>query len=285
MKILWSFDTKLDEHELYDAIKSSWKWNAILTKKHRIFMIRPMLWMLFAFMAFWLLIWFAYSQFYNQQYKAIFWALTIAYSLVTCAWSIHSIKIIIYNIKSQIRNKKWYIDTIDEKDFQDWKYEIFLKHTFVSAWLQAILMVINSIVSFFVETDATSSNMLLNITWVIVNIWFMFLLYKVLDRIIDYEMDFNIFTTDQFIIYRQHGFFKTESMNIAASTIKIVRELKSWFLWSLFNYWKVSIHAEWGLWSSDSIELFYVPSPKELIKKLNWFIEKSKEWVNVPSMS
>jgi hypothetical protein len=40
-------------------------------------------------------------------------------------------------------------------------------------------------------------------------------------------MDFNIFTIDQFILYRQHGFFKVESMNIAASTIKIVKESKS----------------------------------------------------------
>jgi hypothetical protein len=49
----------------------------------------------------------------------------------------------------------------------------------------------------------------------------------VLDRIIDYEMDFNIFTVDQFMLFRQHGFFKTESMNIATSTVKIVKESKS----------------------------------------------------------
>jgi hypothetical protein len=39
-------------------------------------------------------------------------------------------------------------------------------------------------------------------------------------------MDFNIFSVDQFILYRQHGFFKPESMNIATSTIKIVQESK-----------------------------------------------------------
>ena len=285
MKILWSFNTKLDEHELYDAIQDNWQWNAIMTKKHRIFLIRPMVWMLFAFIAFWLLIWFAYSQFYNPQYIAIFWILTIAYSLVTCVRCIHSFKMITYDIQLQIKNKKWYIDTIDESEFKDGRYEMFLRHSFISMGLQVLLMIINSLVSFFAETEATA-NIFFNIIWVIVNIGFLFLLYKVVDRIIDYEMDFNIFTVDQFILYRQHGFFKVESMNIATSTIKIVKESKSWILWSLFNYWKVSIHPEGNLSSSSkAIELFYVPSPKSLTKKLNEFIEKSKEWLNVSVMS
>lgn len=284
MKILWSFNTKLDEHELYDAIQDNGQWNAILTKKHRIFLIRPMIWMLFAFIAFWLLIWFAYIQFYNPEYMRIFRVMTILYSLVTLTRCMHSLMMIMYDIKSQIYNKNGYTDKIDESDLKDWKYEIFLKHTFVSSSLQVILMILNLVASFFAETD-TTSNIFLNIVWILVNIGFLFLLYKVLDRIIDYEMDFNIFTTDQFIVYRQHWFFKTESMNIAASTIKIVKESKSWFRWSLLHYGKVSIHPEWNIENSKAIELFYVPHPKDLTKKLNEFIEKSKEWLNVSVLS
>ena len=285
MKILWSFNTKLDEHELYDSIKENWQWNTIMNKKHRIFLINPMIWMLFAFVAFWLLIWFAYNQFYNSHYIAIFWSMTIAYSLVTFVWCIHGLKMIVHDIQTQIKNKDWYIDTVDENEFKDGRYELFLKHSFVSMWLQIILMIINSLFSFFAEVEATS-NTLLNIIGVMVNIWFLFLLYKVVDRIIDYEMDFNIFSVNQFMLYRQHWFFKIESTNIATSTIKIVKESKSWFRWSLFNYWKLSIHPEWNLdWDSKAIELYYVPSPKVLTKKLNEFIKRSKEWLNVSAMS
>jgi len=284
MKILWSFNTKLDEHELYDAIKENGQWNAILTKKHRIYLIRPMVWLLFAFITFWLLIWFAYSQFYNPEYMRLFWVMTIWYSLVTFSRSIHSIIMILQDIQSQINNVNWYIDKIDEEDLKEWRYELFLKDTIISAILQVVLMIVNAFASFLAENDITS-NVFFNIVWILVNIGFLFLLYRVLDRIIDYEMDFNIFTVDQFMIFRQHGFLKAESMNIATSTIKIVKESKSWFLWSWLNYWKVSIHPEWNLSSgSKAIELFYVPKPKSLTKKLNEFIEKSKEWLNVSLM-
>ena len=186
-----------------------------------------------------------------------------------------------YDIKLQSSIKDGYVDTIDKESFKEWKYERFLKHSFISMWLQILLMTANSILSFVIWTDATSS-ILLNITWVIVNIWFLFLLYKVLDRIIDYEMDFNIFTIDQFIIFRQHWFLRTESLNIATSTIKIVQESSNGFWWSLFNFWKVSIHPEGNLWNSTkAIELFFVPYPKKLTKKLNEFIEKSKELTNI----
>ena len=281
MKILWSFNTKLDEHELYDAIQKNGQWNAIMMKKHWVFLVQPMIRMILAFVAFWLLIWFAYSQFYNPEYIIIFWILTLAYSWVTLVRCVHSLRMIIYDIKSQSGSKDWYVDTIDKESFKDGKYESFLKHSFISMWLQVVLMIANSILSFVAESEGTLG-ILFNITWVIVNIWFLFLLYKVLDRIIDYEMDFNIFTIDQFIIFRQHWFLKTESLNVATSTIKIVQESSSWFWWSLFNFWKVSIHPEGNLWNTTkAIELFFVPYPKKLTKKLNEFIEKSKELTNI----
>jgi len=63
----------------------------------------------------------------------------------------------------------------------------------------------------------------------IVNTCFIALIFIVLARIIDYEMDFNIFTPDQFTIYRQFGLLRAESTSIATSTIKMVKENNSGF--------------------------------------------------------
>jgi uncharacterized protein (DUF1786 family) len=52
MKIMSSFDTKLDETELLAAIKEHGKGSAILTKKHWVFLMKPLLRMLFALIAF-----------------------------------------------------------------------------------------------------------------------------------------------------------------------------------------------------------------------------------------
>lgn len=279
MKIFWSFNTKLDEHELYDAIQKNGQWNAIMMKKHWIYLIRPLIRMSFAFATFGLLIYFAYHQFY-KDYRLIFWIITTAYSVVTLLRCVHSFSMILHDILDQKNNKNWYVEMVSQSEFKEWRYEKFLKHTFISMCLQVLLMIGCSITSFSLW-NITWTGVILSIIWIVVNIWFLLLLYKVLDRIIDYEMDFNIFTTDQFIIYRQHGFFKTESTNIATSTIKIVKDSKSWIRWSFFNFWKVSIHPEGNLNNSKAIELFYVPSPKSLTKKLNEFIEKSKEWLNV----
>lgn len=278
MKILWSFDTKLDEHELYDAIKKCWQWNAIMMKKHWAFLTRAIVRMICALLAFCALVWVAYFQFFEKN-TLLFRILSILYFLVTFMWCIHSLLMIRYDIKQQNKIKIWYIDTIRDADLKEWKYERFLKHTIISAIWQFILLIWNVVISF--KFWFGGMNIWLAILWLFVNILFLFLLYRVLYSIIDYEMDFNIFTVDQFIIYRQHWFLKTESMNIATSTVKIVQESKSWFWWSLFRYGKVSIHPEWSLWENKSIELFYVPNPKPLTKKLNEFIEKSKEGTNI----
>jgi hypothetical protein len=52
MKILHSFDTKLDEKELLDAINRHGKGNALLIKRHWIFLVAPLAWLLLAIAVF-----------------------------------------------------------------------------------------------------------------------------------------------------------------------------------------------------------------------------------------
>ena len=127
-----------------------------MMKKHRIYLIRPMVWMLFALITVCLLIRFAYSQFYNSENRWIFRVMAVLYSLITLTRCIHSIVMIMSDIQAQINNRNGYIDKIDESEFKDGKYEFFLKHTIISALLQVVLMLINSSASFFAGSDTKS---------------------------------------------------------------------------------------------------------------------------------
>jgi hypothetical protein len=111
---------------------------------------------------------------------------------------------------------------------------------------------------------------------IFLNISFIIGIYLTIAKIIDYEMDFNIFTPEQFVIYRQHGLLKTESTSITTSTIKMVKEIKKGFRGAVLGYGKISIHPEGGANQSAPVQISYVSKPKILVKKLNEFIDESK---------
>ena len=146
MQILWSFDTKLDEHELYDAIQRCGQWNAIMMKKHRAFLTRAIARMICSILAFCALVLIAYYQFFEDN-NLLFWIISVMYCLVTFLRCIHSLLMIRYDIKQQTKTKTWYIDSISEADLKEWKYEKFLKHTIISFVLQILLLIWNVIVS------------------------------------------------------------------------------------------------------------------------------------------
>nr|MBR6099842.1 hypothetical protein [bacterium] len=60
----------------------------------------------------------------------------------------------------------------------------------------------------------------------VIDILFLWILNRVMYWLIDYEMNFDICTTDSFTSYTQKGFFKTDSMNISTSAIKVIQSTK-----------------------------------------------------------
>jgi putative effector of murein hydrolase len=102
MKIFNSFDTKLDEKEFLDAINHYGKGNAILTKKHWIFLLAPLFLLIVTIGAFFLLIWFSYTQYYTTH-PFLFRMVGSIQLAVTLIWIIHSIQTISFMIKQHSR--------------------------------------------------------------------------------------------------------------------------------------------------------------------------------------
>jgi hypothetical protein len=74
---------------------------------------------------------------------------------------------------------------------------------------------------------------------------------------------------------------KTESVSISTSSIKMIKEIKSW-RGSLRGYGKLSIHPEGGANDAPPVNIAYVTKPRMVMKKLNDFIDQSKKMIAPP---
>ena len=115
MKILGNFDTKLDETELLDAIKKYGEGNAVLTKKHWVFLMTPLSWLILAIGAFALLIFFSYYQYFHTH-SLVFWIVCSLQFAITLFWIVHSLQMVIHAIKTN--RGKVYFSKVDVKDLK-----------------------------------------------------------------------------------------------------------------------------------------------------------------------
>lgn len=278
MKILESFDTKTDAEEMSEAISKYWEWNVILVKRHRIKLLLPLFLIVLSLLVCNLLVYIIYYQFFDEKNR-VFRLIALVYLYTTISWWIHSCYWIFKNIAWQNSLKKKYIENVDSVLKKQKSFERFLRHTFVTFCIHTLLMISNAVVPFIVFEETKMWSIFVAIMILFVDFVFLLILNKVAYKIIDYEMNFDICTSDSFIEYKQEWFFHTSSMNIAMSAIKVIEASKTWIMWAFFQYWDLSIHTDWDVVSWwKTLELSYIPQPKKLAKRLNDRIEQ-KKWL------
>ena len=82
MKILKSFDTRLDAEELLEAVDKYGEWNVILIKRHRIKLVWPLIGVLISVVLLCSLLYVIYSHLYDEH-KVIFRILAAFYAYTT----------------------------------------------------------------------------------------------------------------------------------------------------------------------------------------------------------
>ena len=109
---------------------------------------------------------------------------------------------------------------------------------------------------------------------------FLLILNRVMFNIIDYEMNFDICTADSITSYSQKWFFKTNTMNISTSAIKVIQSAKKGIRGSLLEYGNLYIHTDGDLNTEGwkTLELSYIPEPKNLVKRINGMIERKSAY-------
>jgi len=277
MKILESFDTRLDAEELLEAVDKYGEWNVILIKRHRIKLVWPLIWVIISVILLCALLYVIYSHLYDEH-KIIFWILAIIYAYTTFSWSGYAIYWLMRNIIWQIKAKKKYIDTIRIARRKQVKFEKFLKRTFLTFWAHVLVFLFNATVPFIVIKSTWIWSIAVTVWALILDFIFLLILNRVMYRIMEYEMNFDICTKNHFTAYSQKWFFRTKTMSISTPAIRVIEDSKEWLAGALLQYWMITIHTDGDLdikwWKI--LELRYIPDPKHLAKKLNSIIEETR---------
>jgi hypothetical protein len=280
MKILKSFDTKIDAEELLEATEKYGEWNAILVKKHWVKLLLPLVLVFVSMLLLNSMLYVIYIHLFHDH-KVLFRILAIFYVYTCVTWSLYAILWIMTNIIWQIKAKKKYIDDISIAEFKQKSFEKFLKRTFVTFAFHVLVFLFNAIVPFVINENSTRG-IAIAVWALILDLVFIVILNRVIYRIIEYEMNFDICTKDGVISYKQDWFFKTKTMNISRDAIRVIQHSKEWIKSALFQYGNINIYtdSEIGNKWSKNLELSYIPEPKRLAKKLNAMLEKSWEKAN-----
>jgi hypothetical protein len=280
MKILKSFDTKTDAEELLEATEMYWEWNVILVKKHWIKLVLPLVLVFISMMLLDFMLYVLYVHLF-ADHKILFRILAIFYVYTSITWSLYAILWIMTNIIWQIKAKKKYIDTVSMAEFKQKSFEKFLKRTFITFGVHVVVFLFNAIVPFMINENSWRS-IAITIWALILDLIFIVILNRVIYRIIEYEMNFDICTWDGVLAYKQDGFFKTKTMNISKDAIRVIQHSKEWIRSALFHYGNINIFTDSEIdnkWRKN-LELSCIPDPKRLAKRLNTMLEKSVEKVD-----
>ena len=269
MKILKSFDTKIDAEELLDVTEKYGEWNVILVKRHRVKLVLPLILVFVSMMLLDFMLYVIYVHLFDDH-KIIFRILAVFYVYTSISRSLNAILWIMTNIIWQIKAKKKYIDNVTMAEFKQKSFEKFLKRTFITFAFHIMVFVFNAVIPFMINENSCR-NIAITIWALILDLIFIIIVNRVIFRIIDYEMNFDICTKDGVISYKQDGFFKTKTMNISKNAIRVIQHSKEWIQSALFQYGNINIFTDseidnkWG----KNLELSCIPDPKHLSKKLN----------------
>ena len=279
MRILKSFDTKIDAEELLEATERYGEWNAILVKKHWVKLILPLVLVFISMILLNCMLYVIYIHLF-AEHKVMFRSLAIFYVYTSISRSLYTILWIMTNIIWQVKAKKKYIDDISMAELKQKSFEKFLKRTFVTFVVHVLVFLFNAIVPFVINENSWRS-IAITIWALILDLAFIVILNRVIYRIIEYEMNFDICTKDWVVSYKQDWFFRTKTMNISKNAIRVIQHSKEWIQSALFQYGNINIYTDSEIGSkwSKNLELSYIPEPKRLAKKLNMMLEKA--WENV----
>ena len=275
MKFLKFFNTRVDSDELAEAIKHHWEWNVILVKYHWIKLLSPFL---CAMLSLCILAVILYIIDVNliKWYETIFWCVSIFYILTTLSWTWYAVWLIFKTILAQINDRNKYIEKVDVIVARKWWFEVFLRWSTGVLIFHLLFLIFNASVPFIFDFT-WRGNFGAPIVVLLLDMLFLINVTMVMYWIIDYEMNFGICSPHSFKLFKQTGILSSDVSDITPQSINIIKYHRKWLLQSIFQFWKISLYTDAEVRTQwwNVIELYYIPDPANIVKKLNKILGKA----------
>ena len=213
----------------------------------------------FVFITLWILAYILYISLDTLDFSLIIW--------LNLLWIWLWLVLTFYQLFKYLSHYNFLKQKITEEDLKEWLLEKYLKFSFILYFYQIILMVITSIL--MVQNNPWNiSDILLNIWQVFISFLFLYLIYKILYTLINFEMDFVLITLENISFYNQSWLFKRGSKTIWVEKIKSIQANKKWIIRSIFDFWEIIILTEWDEAWKWEIKLKFIPKPDKIKNKI-----------------
>lgn len=260
---------------LLDAINKFWPGNAVKIKKN-FWMLLPVFWkiILWIFMFIGLLI-LAFYQYYDKWFVKTFSVIVILYVFLTFFWLIFSFLRI---LKNKQEEKVYYTAVTTDMVINLKDFKTYVNNTLLVMLLQWILALVN--IAMVIKLSGNLMEYAITFWQLVINVYFIILMYQVLKKIIDSEMDFVVATPVTMTFFSQTGFFQTNTNVVNNTQIKTFNETTVGFFPSVLWYGTILIRTEGDDFSvleidnhdTNRLKLRFVNSPKKVIDKLESII-------------
>ena len=262
MKILSSFNTKLDENLLKEKIEEYWENNVFLIKRHWLYLLWMFFFWIFMIATLWLLIYIL-----NISLNTTDFIIIVSLNLL---WVWLWLILTFYQLFKYLSHYNFLKQTISKEELKDGILEKYLKFSFILFIYQIILMIITSIL--MIQNNPWDiTDILLNIWQVFISFIFLYLIYKILYILINFEMDFVLISPENISFYNQSWLFRRESKAIWVEKIKSIQAIqanKKWVIRALFDFGEIIILTEWDEAWKWEVRLKYIPKPDKIKNKI-----------------
>lgn len=256
MKILSSFDTRLDEKLMIKCIREYWEWNVVMIKKHPVYLFIILIFVVIETVLVWILSYWSYVIYWD---RFMFFSVIVVL-LVYFFWMAY------FLIKTRIYFTSYspIIKDAEHAHIEDWKFEKFLLISSFMAFILVLFSIFNIIYEYFIWDSSTIIIFTIKFQ-IVLTVVYITIMYKIIKKLINFEMDYLIIYPWYIQYIKQEWVFWRSEKVLDTKKLKSYYVKSKWFINSLFWTWTLVFLSEWDREWIWELNIDFIPNSTKII--------------------